>query len=751
MRRGGARGGWTRWAALGALVLVAAGGATTLVLLRVRTVLEGRSDELVAAVGHAAGLPIAADGVSVSWWPPGVTAHGVEIPDRSPYGPGDLARIDEARLQVALLPLLRGLVVVTEVRLVSPVVYVVRGVDGGWNVGATPVREELEPARDARVSRPAAEVVIDSIRVRNARLVYSDRAIPGLGELEVKAGNALLRRRDDAYRIDFNAQALGGPEENVQGFMVVPRGAPSDARARLEVQARSLAGERLPEVIALLRGEVPFGIELAGDVRAQVVAEMPVAWPPTQASGRLGLDAGEASLRAADGWVVKQPGTPFDVDLELRAGDFGLAVDGASVASEDVRLTATRPDPQPVPAGAGQQPLVLALEGLDASRLAAWMPSLAVADLRGPLTLEGRITPGLDGVATDLRVVAGRLHLGDQTERVSLGGASLDLALSHGGSGVLGTLRVSELASRDGTLGSAVAEIAGQLERPLDLRVSGARVGRNGAALDAVAVEAVVGKERTQIRNLHVAGLGGTLAAHGELSRSDDGTLTVALEPEWNGVQLAGLMRFLGEDDAASGTFAGRARLVTAGADLASSVANLAGSFEASLGDGSLPGLNVARATLDNLDAVPRLKEAVDRRARERVPELLAPTSEIVSLRVEGTVEQGRILIADLRLESRDYTIDARGRLALDGEADLKGHLVLSEDASRSLVSGAGVLEVLARSGEQIRIPISVRGSYPSLRSRPSNDYVAEATARAVKLPGGGGAASFLRRLLGEQ
>jgi hypothetical protein len=742
--------GWLRWGAIAAGSLVLALGIASLVTLRVRTVLDGRSDELLAAVGHAAGLTIVADGVEVSWWPPGVTAHGVQIPDESPYGPGDLARVDEARIQVALLPLLRGELKVTELRLVAPVVYVVRGVDGGWNVGATPVRAAAPVQRTATAGWPHAEVVIDSIRVRNARVVYSDRAIPGLGELEVKAGNALLRRLDAVYRIDFNAQALGGPEENVEGVAVVPRDSGSGSRATLDLRAQDLAGERLPEVIALLRGEMPFGIELEGAVSARVEAQMPVAWPPAEASGHLALDAREASLHAADGWVVKQPGMPLDVDLELRAGDFGLAVDGAAVASGDVRLTATRPDTSPVPPGVGQQPLVLALDGLDASGLGAWMPALGVVQPSGPLTFEGRITPGFDGVATDLRLVAGTLELGREAECISLGGASLDVALSHGGSGVLGTLRVSELRSPEGTLASAVVEVGGRTERPLDVRVNGARLARNGVALDAVSLDAVIGRERTEIRRLDVVGLGGTLDARGEVARAEDGTFTVALEPRWGGVQLGGLLRLLGEDEAASGVVEGRARLVTTGDTLATGVANLAGSFEAGLGNGSLPGLNVARATLDNLDAVPRLKEAIDRRARERVPELLAPTSAIASLRVSGTVEQGRILIGNLRLESRDYVIDARGRLALDGDTDLKGDLVLSAEASRSLVSGSGVLETLARSGEQIRIPISVRGSYPKLRSRPSNDYLAEATARVVRLPGGDGAASFLRRLLGE-
>ena len=155
--------------------------------------------------------------------------------------------------------------------------------------------------------------------------------------------------------------------------------------------------------------------------------------------------------------------------------------------------------------------------------------------------------------------------------------------------------------------------------------------------------------------------------------------------------------------------------------------------------------------TLASLDDVPRLEEAIAGRARERLPELLADTSDITLLRVSGTVNEGKVQVGELRLDSRQYAIDARGRLAFDGETDLEGTLVLTPEASRSLLSGSGVLQALAGNDEQVRIPISVHGSYPDLRSRPSNDFLADAAARAIRLPGRDRAASFLRRLLGRE
>ena len=743
-----ARTSGLRWAALaGGLLLVVAAVGTGVVLMRMRGVLLGRSDELVAAVGRAVGLPIAAESVTVSWWPPGVTAQDLVIPDQSPYGPGDLARADEARIQVALLPLLRGEIVVTEVRLVSPVLFVVRGVDGGWNVGATPVRAVAPHGGEAGGAASAPAVIIDSIRVRNARLVYRDRAIPGLGELEVKAGNALLRRHDDSYRVDFNAEALGGPEENVEGWMVVP--ATGDGPATLQVHASDLAGARLPDVIALLRGTMPFGIALDGKIGARVEVQLPVAWPPTRAGGRLVLDARQAALRAAGGWVMKPPGRSLDVDLDLRAGDFGIAIDRATVASDDVRLVANLAEP-PVPApDAGQQPLVLALEGLDAERLAAWVPALSVAAPHGALFVDGRITPGADGLASDLRIATNQLSLEHGRSTVTIASASLDLSLAHGSEGVLGSLRVTELRSPEGTVASLGANVGGSLAQPLDVQLNGARLARNGVEVESVAVDLVVRDGDSEVRSLKISGLGGTLQARGRVLRDRDGIFTIALEPEWSSVDLARLTTLLGEHDAGSGVLAGRASLETSGGTIETALANLNGTFEASLGEGTLPGLNVARVTLANLDSIPRLEEAIEGRARERVPDLLAQTTSIAALRVSGTVNEGRLQVGELRLDSRHYAIDAHGRLAFDGETELEGTLILTPETSRSLLSGAGVLEALAGNDEQVRIPIAVRGVYPDLRSLPSKDYLADAAARAVRVPGRDRAASFLRRLLG--
>jgi hypothetical protein len=420
------------------------------------------------------------------------------------------------------------------------------------------------------------------------------------------------------------------------------------------------------------------------------------------------------------------------------------------VASGDVRLVANPADPAPPPLDGGQQPLLLALEGLDAARLAAWMPALSELKPRGARFLEGRVTPGADGVATHQRAALSPHVLQEGASPVTMSSASLDLSIAPGSKGILGALRVAELGSREGGIATLSANVSGGLAQPIDVALNGARLARNGVELDSVGVELVLRDGDAEIRSLRLGGLGGSLSARGRVLRDHDDVFTAALQPEWSGIDLSRLVTLIGAKDSGRGTFSGHASLETSGTSLEAALDNLNGAFDAQLGDGALPGLNVARVTLANLDGIPKLEEAVVGRARERLPELLAQTSDIGILRVNGTVNEGRIQIGELRLDARHYALEAHGKLAFDGDTDLDGTLSLTADASRALLSGSGgVLQALAGSDEQVRIPIAVRGRYPDLKSAPSNDFVADAAARAIRLPGHDRAASFLRRLLG--
>jgi hypothetical protein len=734
--------------ALGIALGLAVGVAiVALAAARAAAILQDRRDELLGAVASFIGWPITAEALEVTWWPPSVVARQVRVPDVSPYGPGDLAYADEARFDFELLPLLRGDLAVNDIRLQAPVVRIVRGADGGWNLSRQVAPEAVEPQAAGR-DWPAPRVVVDTVRVRNARLTYRDRAIPGLGELEVRSINLRLRNGRGGLVVDFNGQALGGPEENVEGRMRIPgAGDGAERGVTLDIEASRLQAARIPEIVSVLRGRMPFGLAFGGELVARVHADMRAAWPPGSAKIDVALDAGDATVRAAGGWVDKRSGSLLAAEIGLRADGEALAVERAllRLAGSEIRAEADGPAGK-----TGQPPLAISVDPLRAETLAQWVPALAVVRPRGALQVSGRIAPAGGPLAGELHVRAGALALEAEGAPVDAAASELRLVFSEDGDRVLGSLRVDDLRGSDVRAASLEAEVGGPLARPLTLNLTAEQGSVRGAPVERLRIEATVLEDGAEIRALRMDGLGGALAAHGSVERrAADGPWEVSVEPQWEGIDLAAVLLALGEPARGTGTLSGKASLATAAEDGASALANLAGEIEVTLSDGSLADLNVAGATLDNLRGIPRLREAVERRARERVPELLASTSEVSLLVLRGAVAQGAVAVSELDLESEHYALAARGRIALDGGTDLAGTLTLSPAAADALVSDAGVVQLLASPGGQVRIPVTVRGSYPRLTSAPTSEFVSRLMARAITAPGGDGGGGWLRRLLG--
>ncbi len=740
--------GRRRAAALAAVAAAVLAVLSAAVTSRAAAIVSAHRDGLLASVSSFIGRPVLAESLTVSWWPLAVVAREVQIPDESPYGPGDLAHAEEASFEIGLLPLLRGRVVVTDVRLQAPVVRVVRGADGGWNLAR---RSPAEPAapRDALGDLPRPSIVVDTVRVRNARLSYRDRSIPGLGEIEVKAVNLRMRHAGGRLIVDFRGQALGGPEENVSGVMRIPEaGAPDGDQARLEIEGTGLQAARLHEVLGVLRGRLPFALVLGGEVAVRATSAMPATWPPGEASIDLSIDARHASIGAAAGWIEKRVGAQLEMAMALRAGRFGLAVERAALDLAGAQLLA---EAEAGASGgeAGQRPLRLALTGLDVASLGQWVPALADLRPSGRAELHGRLAPGPDSMAAEVSLETGRLDLTAEDRPVEIGAMGLRLTSSGDGSGLSGTARLDDLRAEQGSLARIDASLEGPLARPLLLRIDAERGRIAQAPVERVAVECLVLEDGAEVRALRVVGLGGSIAARGRVDRARDGSFRFALEPQWSDLDLDAVLGLGGAAGLGRGRLSGRATLESTGSDLASVGEQLAGTFELTLAQGALADLNLAGATLSNLRGVPRLREAVQRRAEERIPGLLSRTSEIVALSARGAIAARRVSVEELSLQSQDYVLDAHGQVGFDGEVRLAGALALGQQASESLIAEAGPLAILAPSDGRLRIPVTVQGTYPRLASAPTSDFAARIMAQAVVAPSSERGGDLLRRLFG--
>lgn len=737
------------------VVLVALGFA--LLAWRAHRGLSDRPDGVVGELSRVLGLPVEADGVRVRWWPPGLVVRGVRVPDESPLGPGNIVHADEVRLVVRALPLLSGRVEVKRVEVASPVVRLVRGVAGGWNVSARAVpgssgadalagAETKISSSGKSVARPPSFGDVTEVVVDRGRMSLRDRAIPGVPEFEIKAMNARLRRHDGgAATVELAGSTLGGPEENLRGLVDIPAGGGDVA---VSLNATDLPADRLREVAQLARGGIPFGAQLEGAVSAEISGQLPAQWPPGQAAIGVLLDASNASASIAGGYVRKPAGAPLTLALELRAGPELLQVRQAVFESGEARVDLA--SPQPVDPHAELQPaLRLASTNLTATIFAQWVPILTAIDPSGDLVLRGTIAPSTEGLAANVRLSGADLGVRIGREPANLGAAAVALNLLPRGGYSVG-LSLEGLESKDLFAHRLTAAFdQADAEGPVTIRIDGARGGRAGAELQRLAIECEADGDRAEIRRFEVAGLGGTLNARGDLTRNDGDVLSVRFAPQWDGLDFAGLVRLFGYEVDVQGLFTGHAALAARQGAEETLVDTLNGIFDVRLSDGAVADLNLARATVDNLEAVPALRNAIAEQANEKIPRLLAETTHIDTLRVDGSLVNGLIAVANLRLDAPIYSVDARGNVDLDGVFDLDGDLIFGREVTESLLSVSAVVSALAPPGEPMRIPVSIGGTYPDLVSAPSPAFLASAVAERLSEDAGGGAQEFLRRFFG--
>lgn len=726
---------------LGAAAVAAAVATAGLFAWRAVAPLAGQRDEVLASVSRLVGWPIRAESIEVSWFPPAIVARELSVPDESPYGPGTLAYAEEARFDLSLASLARGRIVVDEVRLSSPVVRAVRGADGGWNLRRQGPAGSAAPL-EGKAAPSGPGVSVETVRIRGGRFTLRDRGLAGAGEHELRDVNLRLRRGASGIEVDFDGRALGGDERNLGGSLRIPAG--GEAEASFELEADRVDGARAGELVALLRGRLPFGLSVEGPLDLRVEARAPASWPPDLADVRLAVKGRDAALRTAGGWIGKPAGSGFDADLSLRAAPGSIALASADVRLDGGRLR-LREDGSP--RGAEQAPLEISAEGLDAGGLARLVPVLAAVEPSGALSLAGRIEPG--------RPTRGRVDLGGESVRVSAAGVPVDLGdgrirldLDEEGTGVSGTVEIARVAGDGARLGGVEGRVSGRRDR-VQIELAARDGDWRGAPLQRIALEGAVVDGGLDVRAARADALGGAVVAQGRITRADGGRWSAAIDPRLESIDLAGLLAVAGSSGSGRGKLAGTARLATTGVDLAEAVRNLSGDFRVVLRDGEIGGLNVAATTLSGLRGVPGLRDAVLRSARADAPRLLSPASEFGALDVAGRVGDGAIRLERVRLDSDDYTFDAHGSVGFDGATDLEGKLAISRAASKALVSESGMASLLSASDGLVTIPIVLHGTWPALSGGPTSDFVGLLAQRAMGVREGDDLGGLVKRLLG--
>ncbi len=255
-------------------------------------------DEITAAVQNATGRELTLDGdLELALFPTIRIAMGSATLSNAPgFGDQPMARIGNAELRVALLPLLKQSIRIHEARLAGLELNLARDRRGAnnWQDLGGRSGTAAAPADGGGGEAPSAlELGVDAIEIENARVVFNDAATGnrweladfgmtaeafGVGErfplhMQFKLAGAdvavavdadmqaTLALADNAYRLDELAVTLDGSGEGWPG-------GPSQAKLTFESLAANLANETL-ELSGLTLDFL--GITMAGSLSGQKV------------------------------------------------------------------------------------------------------------------------------------------------------------------------------------------------------------------------------------------------------------------------------------------------------------------------------------------------------------------------------------------------------------------------------------------------------------------------------------------------
>lgn len=597
---------------------------------------EKYKPEIVKLVKDKTGRTLTIDGkIGLAFFPKiGAAVDRITLSERD--GSKVFARIGEARVAVALIPLFSKRVIVDRVTLSDLSVDLVRGKDGRTNIDdltGAPAQQSAEPGKAPAPGGDGKAPVLDigGIELRNANVGWRDerdgtdvrvsklnlttgRIASGVpGKLSVSAridGSqpklAIDAALDTGYRIDFDTQAVAltgldakvkGDAPGVAGLDVAVKGdvAVEPKRQRVDLAGVQLTAKSSEGLEA--RFSIPK-LALAPDqaqsqaidgvlklVRGDQAIDAKLALAAVQAKGKqveFASFSADVNLKQGDLAVQGKVATPVSLDLaasEVRlariAGDF--AISSPDLPAKTIKATLSGSVGANWAKQTAQADLVVKVDDsaiqAKASVASFAAPAINFDVVADRLNVDRYLPPKKSG--------AGRPAGGGGAGQGGAGGdAKIDLSalkdLNANGSLRIGALTVNNIKAQN---------------VQVKLRAAGGRVD-----VDPIAA------------NLYK----GTVAGNASINANSN---AFAVRQRLNGIEIGPLLRDAADKDVIEGRGSVNLDVTTAGATVAALKKGLNGTSSFELRDGAIKGVDVA-GTLRKAKSLLGRQKTVEERAQ---------------------------------------------------------------------------------------------------------------------------------------
>jgi len=259
-----------------AILLFIAGGFLFLTTPAFKHYAEGEA-------GTASGRKVGLKGdIKIHWsWVPRVTLSGVEVGNAKGFQPDDMISADRIEFTIALKELLKGRLVLPELNMIAPKIFLAKDEEGNanWNLTKNPAgKVATAPAPNSRSGMP----IIGKLYIENGELSYQDPK----EKIAIDAKISTLKEEgnEDQMRLE------GSGKYNDKPFVLDMTGGSildlRESKKPYPVNAKMTIGQTEADISGTLEDPVKMSgmdinLDLSGASAADLFPIIGIALPPT--------------------------------------------------------------------------------------------------------------------------------------------------------------------------------------------------------------------------------------------------------------------------------------------------------------------------------------------------------------------------------------------------------------------------------------------------------------------------------------
>jgi len=147
--------------------------------------------------------------------------------------------------------------------------------------------------------------------------------------------------------------------------------------------------------------------------------------------------------------------------------------------------------------------------------------------------------------------------------------------------------------------------------------------------------------------------------------------------------------------------------------------------------EGGIKNVNIADSVVGGITGVPGLTNFISADTKEKYPSVFkSKDTNFYNFNTPISIKDGKVNMDKINISTKDYKVNGKGYVGLDGSMDMNGVVALSGDMSDHLVEQKDLVKYLKNTNGNVEIPFTLD---ESMTPQPDMDYLQNSFQRAAK------------------